>query len=98
MSNVRPHDHDHRPRVLATVIALAVGFGILAGAAPIGVGQLLLVGFGWALAYFGDEMAPLIGITSSPSTSQYVEPIIRAIGWLLLLAACALYVARIFRM
>ena len=84
-------------RVLATVIAVAIGVGVFAGVAPIGGGQVLLVVFGWALAYFGDEVAPLIGVSSTPSTAQYVEPIIRGIGWLLLLAVSALYVARMTR-
>jgi hypothetical protein len=84
-------------RVLATGIVVALGFGIVAGVAPIGIGQMLMACLGWALAYFGDDLAPLIGVTTTPSTSQYVEPVIRGIGWLFLLAAFGLFVARTSR-
>jgi hypothetical protein len=85
-------------RVLATGIFAAMGIGILVGLAPIGIGQMLLACAGWALAYFGDDLAPLVGVKTSPSTSHYVEPIIRGIGWLLLLAALGLFVARTSRL
>lgn len=75
-----------------------MGIGILVGLAPIGIGQMLLACAGWALAYFGDDLAPLVGVKTSPSTSHYVEPIIRGIGWLLLLAALGLFVARTSRL
>ena len=83
--------------VLATSIAAALLIGVFVGAAPIGVGQLLMVLLGWTLAYFGDEVAPLIGVTSTSSSAQYVEPVIRAIGWLLLLVALGLDIARMAR-
>jgi hypothetical protein len=85
-------------RVLATAIVVAMGIGIVAGLAPVGVGQILLACAGWALAYFGDDLAPLVGVATTPSTSHYVEPIIRGIGWLLLLAALGLFVVRAARL
>ena len=84
-------------RVLATGIVVALGLGIFANIASIGIWQMFLACVGWALAYFGDELAPLVGVTSTPSTSQYIEPVIRSIGWLFLLAASGLFIARILR-
>ena len=72
-------------RVLATGVVVALGFGIFANLAPIGIWQMFMACVGWALAYFSDELAPLVGVPSSPSTSQYIEPVIRGIGWLFLL-------------
>jgi uncharacterized membrane protein len=85
-------------RVLATGLIVALGFCVFANLAPISVWQMLLACVGWALAYFGDELAPLVGATSSPSTTQYVEPVIRGIGWVLLLAAFGLFVIRMQRL
>lgn len=85
-------------RVLATGIVVAMGMGIVAGLAPVGVGQILQACVGWALAYFGDDLAPLVGVSTTPSTSNYVEPVIRGIGWLLLLAAFGLFVVRTSRL
>ena len=85
-------------RVLATVLFAVMGVGILAGLAPIGLGQMFLACAGWSLAYFGDDLAPLVGVKTSSSTSHYVEPIIRGIGWLLLLAALGLFVVRTSRL
>jgi hypothetical protein len=84
-------------RVLATGIVVALGLGIFANIAPIGIWQMSLACVGWALAYFGDELAPLVGVTSTPSTSHLIEPVIRSIGWLFLLAASGLFIARVFR-
>ena len=84
-------------RVLATGIVVALGVGIFANFAPIGLGQMFLACVGWALAYFGDELAPLVGVTATPSTSHYIEPVIRSIGWIFLLAASGLFVARVVR-
>jgi len=84
-------------RVLATGVVVALGFGIVANLAPIGIWQMFMACVGWALAYFGDELAPLVGVTSSPSTSQYIEPVIRGIGWLFLLLAFGLFLVRMQR-
>ena len=46
---------------------------------------MFLACVGWALAYFGDELAPLVGVTSTSSSSRYVDPVIRTIGWSFLL-------------
>jgi len=85
-------------RVAATGIAAAMGIGILAGLAPVGAGQILLACAGWALACFGDELAPLVGVTTTSSTPRYVEPIVRGSGWLLLLTALGLFVVRTSRL
>ena len=82
-------------RILATGIVVFLGICIVANYAFVGIWQMLLACAGWALAYFGDELAPLVGVTSSPSGSRYVEPVIRCIGWLFLLAAIGLVVVRI---
>jgi hypothetical protein len=84
-------------RILATVVVVALGLCVVVNTAPVGIWQMLLVCVGWALAYFGDELAPLVGITSTPATSPYVEPVVRGIGWLLLLAASGVYIGHILR-
>jgi hypothetical protein len=84
-------------RVLATTVVAALGVCIFAKLAPIGAGQMLLICFAWALAYFGDEVAPLIGVTTSSSTSQYIDPVIRGIGWALLLVVLSLHALRVAR-
>ena len=85
-------------RILATVIVVALALCTFAKLAPIGLLQVLVVCFGWALAYFGDELAPLLGVTTTSSTYQYVEPVVRGIGWFLLLVVLALYIARVIRL
>ena len=85
-------------RLLATAIVVLLGVCIVANVAFVGIWQMLLACVGWALAYFGDELAPIVGITSTPSTSHYVEPVIRTVGWLFLLAASGLVFARVFRL
>ena len=85
-------------RVLASVIAIATLVGVFATLAPIPMWQACLVCVGWGLAYFGDELAPLINLESTPSTSRYIDPVVRTIGWLFLLAAFGLYGARVLRL
>lgn len=82
---------------LATGLVVTLGYGNLADLAPISVWQMLMACVGWALAYFGAELAPLIGVPSSPSTAHHVEPVIRGIGWLFLLVALGLFVVRMER-
>lgn len=84
-------------RALASVIALALVVGVFANIAPIPWWQALLACVGWGLAYFGDELAPVIRLESTPSTSRYIEPVVRGIGWLFLLLAAGLYCARVAR-
>jgi hypothetical protein len=81
-------------RALATIIAVALLVSSFTPMSPSPVLQVLLVCAGWALAYFGDDLAPLVGLQSSPSASHYVEPVVRGIGWLLLLAAFGFLFAR----
>jgi hypothetical protein len=84
-------------RFVATGLVVALTVGIFAKIAPIGIGQMFLACVGWSLAYFGDELAPLVGVTSTSSSSRYVDPVIRTIGWLFLLSASGLFLARILR-
>lgn len=49
-------------RVLASVIAMATLVGFVANLAPIPIWQGCLVCVGWGLAYFGDELAPIINL------------------------------------
>ena len=84
-------------RFAATGLVVALTLGIFAKIAPIGIWQMFLVCVGWALAYFGDELAPLIGVTSTSSSSRCVDPVIRTIGWLFLLSVSGLFLARILR-
>jgi len=81
-------------RILATGIVVFLGIWIVTDFALFGIGQLFMVCVGWALAYFGDDIAPLLGVTTSPSATRFVEPVVRGIGWLLLLVALGLFVAR----
>jgi hypothetical protein len=81
-------------RILATGVAAFIGIWIVTDFALFGIWQLFMVCVGWALAYFGDEFAPLLGVAPSTATTAYVEPIVRAIGWLLLLVALGLFVTR----
>jgi len=84
-------------RFLATGVVVALVLAIFAKIAPIGMLQMFLACLGWALAYFGDELAPLLGVTSTSSASRYVDPVIRAIGWLFLFSASGLFLARALR-
>ena len=84
-------------RFVATGLVVALALAIVAKIAPIGIGQMFLACVGWALAFFGDELAPLVGVTSTSSSSRYVDPVIRSIGWLFLLSASGLFLARILR-
>ena len=81
-------------RGLATVLVLAILSGVISKIAPIPLWQGLLMCAGWALVYFGDELAPILGLESTPATAQYIDPIVRGIGWLFLLVAFGLYCAR----
>ena len=85
-------------RVLASALAVLMALGILFKVAPISTWQALLACVGWGLAYFGDDLAPVIGLQTSPSTSRYIEPVVRGIGWLFLVSAFGLYCARVFRL
>lgn len=85
-------------RFAATGLVVALTLGIFTNIAPIGIGQMFLACVGWSLAYFGDELASLVGVTSTSSSSRYVDPVIRTIGWLFLLSASALFLARVLRM
>jgi hypothetical protein len=71
---------------------------VVAKLAPINVGQALLGILGWFLAFFGDEVAPLIGIDASSPSVRFVDPIIKTIGWLFLASATGLLVARVIRL
>lgn len=85
-------------RGLATVIAVALTLCIMIGLAPTSyrgtVWQVVLIWFAWALAYFGDEVAPLVGVTTNSSTPDAVDSIIRALGWFLMGVTVAVYVAQ----
>ena len=85
-------------RILATGLIVALGFGVYARTAPFAILQMFMDCVGWALAYFGDELAPVLRITSTPSTARYVEPVIRSIGWLFLLVAAGPFVASNLRL
>ena len=84
-------------RFLATAITLALALGGLAVLGPITitVGMVLLACAGWALAYFGDDLAPIFGLESRPATSPYIDRLVRGVGWLFLLAAFGLFLARV---
>jgi hypothetical protein len=84
-------------RILATGIVVFLGIYIVADFALFGIWQLFMICVGWVLAYFGNEIAPLLGVTPSPSTAKYVEPVLRSIGWLLLLVALGLFGTRNWR-
>jgi hypothetical protein len=79
-------------RVLAT--AMLIGLAFLSRRAPISIGQLLLALFGWALAFFGDELSPAIGVHSTPDTAPYVGTVVRGVGWLFLIATFTLVSVR----
>lgn len=81
-------------RILATGVVVFLGLWIVTDFALFGIWQLFMTCVGWALAFFGDEVAPLLGITPSPSTARYVDPVVRSLGLLLLLAALGLFVTR----
>ena len=78
--------------VAAIVLALALGVVTLA---PTIIAQALLACAGLALAYFGGELAPMVGLGSIAGTSSYVDPLVRGIGWILLLATVGLFLARV---
>ena len=82
-------------RAVASAMALALAVGVFAQIAPIPWWQALMACVGWGLAYFGDDLAPAIGLNSTPSTSRYIDPFVRGIGWLFLLVAFGFYVARV---
>jgi hypothetical protein len=84
-------------RILATGVVVFLGLWIVTDFVLFGIWQLLMICFGWALAYFGDDVAPLLGITPSPSTARYVDPVVRSLGLLLLLVALGLFVSRNWR-
>jgi hypothetical protein len=84
-------------RILATGIVVFLGYYIVIDFAFFGIWQMFMVCVGWAFAYFGDEIAPLLGVTPSPSTARYVEPVVRSIGWVFLLVALGSFVTRNWR-
>lgn len=79
-------------RILATIVLIALAF--VSRYAPIGLLLLVVAFVGWALAFFGDELSPFIGVHSTPGTAQYVGSVVRGIGWFFLLATFAFAVAR----
>jgi hypothetical protein len=85
-------------RLLATGVLFAMLVPVVAKLAPIDPAQVVLALFGWGLAYFGDEVAPLIGIDASSSSVRFIDPVIRTIGWLLLLSGSGLLWARVIRL
>ena len=85
-------------RLLATGVLIAMLVPVIATLAPIDPAQVVLALFGWGLAYYGDEVAPLIGIDASSSSVRFIDPVIRTIGWLLLLSGSGLLWARVIRL
>jgi len=85
-------------RLLATGVLIAMLVPVATKLAPIDPAQVVLALFGWGLAYFGDEVAPLIGIDASSSSVRFLDPVIRTIGWLLLLSGSGLLWARVIRL
>jgi len=79
-------------RILATIVLIALAF--VSRHAPIGLLLLVVAFLGWALAFFGEELSPFIGVHSTPGTAPYVGSAVRGIGWLFLLATFAFAIAR----
>jgi hypothetical protein len=79
-------------QILATIVLIALAF--VSRHAPIGLLLLVVAFLEWALAFFGDELSPFIGVHSTPEAAPYVSPVVRGIGWLFLLATSALAIAR----
>jgi len=63
-------------RLLATGVLIAMLVPVIATLAPIDPAQVVLALFGWGLAYYGDEVAPLIGIDASSSSVRFIDPVI----------------------
>ena len=79
-------------RILATLtLVLVVAMIFATGRGP---KELITVAIlGWFLAFYGEEVAPLLNIQVTSSSADLVAPIIRAIGWLFLFGCCAIAVA-----
>jgi len=79
-------------RILATsALALVAAMIFVTGRGP---RELIVVAIlGWFLAFYGEEVAPLLNIQVTSSSADLVAPVIRAIGWLLLFGTVAIVVA-----
>jgi hypothetical protein len=92
-SDVKPQSMS-RNQFLVSFIVVSVLVGGFVLRKPIAAGELLVAIFGWSLAYFGSEMAALIRVRSTSASDQYIDPIIRALGWIFVLVVLALFVTR----
>ncbi len=89
----------HVNRFAATLSFAFVAMAILV--THRGPRELIVVSlFGWFLAFYGDEVGPLLNVKSDSSTTELVAPFIRSIGWVFLAASGGLaiaYVAKYIR-
>jgi len=83
-------------RLIVTLLLISILFGVLELRVPMGGGVILMALFGWWLAFFGAEMAPLLGIRRDSGSDQYIEPFIQVIGWVFIFVVLGLFVALAF--
>jgi hypothetical protein len=86
-------------RIIVTLVLVSIVVGIFSSHAPMQIaivkvskGVLLPALFGWALVFFGAEIAPLLNIHNPFESNDFIDPIIRMIGWVFVLGALGLLI------
>lgn len=57
--------------------------------------RIIVALLGWLLAYYGEEVTPLLSVEANSSDADLVAPVVRTIGWLFLGASRAIVVANL---